>query len=502
MTRVGRDPSGDGDGNGPAGRDRVESGGIETDAVAELGVDFAFRLTPDGVIDAVSGAVERLLGDPERVVVGHEFDRYVSDGDTETAAEGFRAAMAGETVRGVAVRLARDGTDPTWVEVSAEPIRRNGEVVAVRGAAREATERRRAIERHSAAMKGAIDGMALLGDDGRYLFVNDAHADLYGYEPDDLVGASWTRLYDECERRRLESEALPTMRRSGHWRGTAVGRRQDGSTFQQELSLSTLEEGFVCVVRDVTERHQREQIIEVLDRVLRHNLRNDMNVVMGEAEMLSQTTDDRTAAAADRIADRARSLLDVSDTARAVREVVASEGDQERADLCAVVERCCRQVDTAEMAVSVPETPVVVACTGLRHAVTELVENAVEHGSAQSATRGASTEVPQLPGSRAAFAAPGPAPDSDGEASVQVEVTLDERDGARMAVLRVVDDGPGVPEMERSALEEGQETPLRHGQGLGLWLVNWVVTRAGGSLSVTECDDEGAAVEVRLPTVA
>lgn len=81
----------------------------------------------------------------------------------------------------------------------------------------------------------------------------------------------------------------------------------------------------------------------------------------------------------------------------------------------------------------------------------------------------------------------------------RVSVARTDDDGATMGLLRVADDGPGLPTMERLTLEEGRETPLRHGQGLGLWLVNWVVTRAGGELSVGERDGGGTVVEVRLP---
>jgi PAS domain S-box-containing protein len=483
MSGVGRGPA-VGDSEGLEGR-----GAIETDAVAELGVDFAFRLNTDGIVTAVSGTVEGLIGETAEEAVGRSFERYVVEADLEAAREAVGAVLAGETIRGAAFRL--DGERTTWVEVNSEAVVQDGEVVAVRGAAREATERRRSIERHSDAMKGSIDGMALLDDSGHYLFVNEAHAELYGYDREELVGSHWSRLYHDAEQRHLEREALPSMERAGSWRGTAIGRRKDGSTFRQELSLSTLDQGFVCVVRDVTEHYQREQIIDVLDRVLRHNLRNDMNVVLGEAGIIADEADGRTAEAARRIRDRARELLATSDTARTVREVVASEGDSSVTDLGAVVERCCREAD-GRVSVSVPDRSVPVDCTGVQHAITELVENALEHGSTEDGSgrwKAAASDADQVTDGS----------DDAGETVGVALSRLDGPDGARMAVLRVVDDGPGIPEMERRTLEEGRETPLRHGQGLGLWLVNWVVSRAGGELTVRDRDGGGTAVEVRLP---
>jgi len=475
MTQAGDGtPEGGGSG-GERGFDSHED--IEWGAVAELGVDYAFRLETDGTVAAVTGEVERLLGEPESAIIGNSFERYIAEPDMADAFEVFRTVLSGETVENVTLRFSRD--DPLWAEVSAEPVVRDGQVVAVRGAVREATERRRALEQHSAAMRDAIDGMALLDDEGHYLFLNEAHAEFYGYERRELAGEHWSRLYAEPERKRLEAEAMPAVEHGGSWRGEAEGRRRDGSTFRQDLSLAALDEGFVCVVRDVTERHQRQQLIDVLDRVLRHNLRNGMNVVLGEAEAIGRSADGDVARAAERIRERARNLLDISDTARAVREVVASDGEPNAMDLRAVARRECRLLDDTDpdVAIDVGARPVPVACTGLRHAVGELVENVLEH---------------------ACEGADGTDGTTDG-AVARVSVARTDDDGTTMGLLRVADDGPGLPTIERLTLEEGRETPLRHGQGLGLWLVNWVVTRAGGDLTVGEPDGGGTVVEIRLP---
>lgn len=113
------------------------------------------------------------------------------------------------------------------------------------------------------ALEEAIDGMAILDDDGRFVFVNEAHAEVYGYDdPEDLVDDHWSILYDEPELERIEEEIMPQLERQGSWRGRARGLRADGSTFLQELSLSALNDGgMVCVVRDVSEREERYEAL-------------------------------------------------------------------------------------------------------------------------------------------------------------------------------------------------------------------------------------------------
>ena len=65
--------------------------------------------------------------------------------------------------------------------------------------------------------------------------------------------------------------------------------------------------------------------------------------------------------------------------------------------------------------------------------------------------------------------------------------------------IRVADEGPGIPEMERAVLLRGAETPLEHMEGLGLWFVNWTVSASGGTVEVVGNDPQGTVVVVSLP---
>jgi signal transduction histidine kinase len=64
--------------------------------------------------------------------------------------------------------------------------------------------------------------------------------------------------------------------------------------------------------------------------------------------------------------------------------------------------------------------------------------------------------------------------------------------------FEVRDDGPGIPDDEREVLHAGEETALRHGSGLGLWVAKWGVTSMDGELRF-ETDDAGTTAVVTLP---
>lgn len=131
--------------------------------------------------------------------------------------------------------------------------------------------REQALRYRSTAIEAAIDGMAILDEEQHYVYVNQAHAEMYGYDaPEDLLGEPMGRLYDEAETERFRQEIMPTLYEQGHWRGEAIGMRADGTTFPQEVSLASLEDGgLVCIVRDITEQKAYEERLEALNEASR-----------------------------------------------------------------------------------------------------------------------------------------------------------------------------------------------------------------------------------------
>ncbi len=103
--------------------------------------------------------------------------------------------------------------------------------------------------------------------------------------------------------------------------------------------------------------------------------------------------------------------------------------------------------------------------TKFRVAVEELLRNAIEHSD---------------------------------RATPSVEIRVET--AAETVAVSVVDDGPGIPDMDRDVLETGLAIDdLYHGSGLGLWLVYWIVKRSSGSIDVSDADPRGAAVTITVP---
>ncbi len=121
----------------------------------------------------------------------------------------------------------------------------------------EAAALRRALQERSIALESALDGIAVLDTAERFVFMNSAHAVVYGYAAHELVGKSWRTLYTSSVVTRFEREILPYLRRTGTCTVEVEGRRKDGTSFPQQLILTAIADGgIVCVVRDVTARKE------------------------------------------------------------------------------------------------------------------------------------------------------------------------------------------------------------------------------------------------------
>ncbi len=85
---------------------------------------------------------------------------------------------------------------------------------------------------------------------------------------------------------------------------------------------------------------------------------------------------------------------------------------------------------------------------------------------------------------------------------IEATVTTESESAGRHVVVRVADNGPGLPPMERRVLASEVETQLDHSSGLGLWLTRWIVQSSDGSISVLDSDFGGTCVAVRLRAVS
>lgn len=254
---------------------------------------------------------------------------------------------------------------------------------------------------------------------------------------------------------------------------------REGSNIYQ-LTVSAIEDrsgatvGHVLVWQDVTDAKRREQELrereeelellkDTMSRFLRHNIRNDLNVVQGYADILQERHPEHEEEL-EKIMDISDKVMERSQKARTLERVL-DDPETIRTDVSEYVDLVVSEMRAAHpdvtFDVDVPEDMWVSVTPHFTTALENLLENAIEHN------------------------------DDD---APRVSVSADVKE--EVVELRVADNGPGIDEHEINVIDQERETSLQHGSGFGLWVVSCVVTKSEGDLEVKSGD--GTTVIVRL----
>lgn len=423
------------------------------------------------------------------------------------SADGLEEWLAGQIAqRGVAQNEEFEFTEGRWYEYSHRKTRQGGFVSTWRDiteAKGRETDLRRARETLEDAIEALSDGLALFDPDDRLVMCNERFREVNAMSADALEpGAAWLDInrigaergqYPDADGRIEE-----WLDETASMRGTTTNeqfQQSDGRWFEASHRI-TRQGGFVVTRRDITRRrevesemarqremlHQSEKLSamgELLAGVA-HELNNPLSVVVGQALLLKETAEDeRIAARADKIggaADRCarivKSFLAMARQEPAERRPTdVNEIVEAGLDLTAYTLRSSDIEVSVRLARDLPK--VMADPDQLGQVITNLLVNA-QHA------------LQEIEGAR------------------KIRVTTSFRKQKGLVVVKVKDNGPGVPEHLHGRIFEPLFTTkeVGVGTGIGLALCHRVVETHGGSIAVESPPGEGAAFVVRLPAAA
>jgi PAS domain S-box-containing protein len=428
----------------------------------------------DNPLVYVNSAFEDLTGYTEAEAIGRNC-RFLQGEktDPETVAR-LREAIDNEESITVEIQNHRKNGTPFWNELTVTPVHdTDGNLVRYLGTQRDITDRKERARQLVAernriqAITNAIPDVVIVYDrQGRYQEVLTGQESLLLDDVSELVGANASDVLEpdvaetivEGVEESLDTGAVQTVT----YALDLAGKR---TWFEGRIAPMPVEgrDEAVVLARDITDQKERTQQLkrqnDRLDKfasVVSHDLRNPLSMADAWLHLAKQERESEELARVDDALDRMSALIDDLLTLARQGETVT---DFESVQLGPLVKKCWATVETttASLVVEIDtESSIRADVSRLKQVFENLIRNATEHGG----------------------------PD--------VTVTVGELDDG----FYLEDDGPGIPDEERSRILETGYSTAEAGTGFGLSIVDQIVDAHGWQLRITESEAGGARFEI------
>jgi len=322
--------------------------------------------------------------------------------------------------------------------------------------------------------------------EGEYLLANESTAKMYGHTPAEVEG-------------KKEKQVIPDIAESEGFRGddkAVIDSGEQKEISEEELTTATGEtkilqttkipyetsgNGETAVLgyaRDVTELKEKQQTLarqrdnlDVLNGVVRHDIRNYLQLVQGNIERLEEHVTGEGSAYISEALENVRNAIDITTTAREVSDIVSQQNNVHKpVNLNRVLKNQVKKIRTSHDKAAVriddrlPEVDVL-ADKLLGSVFRNLLTNAIVHNDKE-------------------------APEVIVSASVEEDI----------AQIQIADNGPGIPEIRKDEIFEQAARGLdSKGTGLGLYLVKTLIEHYNGDVRVENNEPEGCVFSVELP---
>lgn len=254
-----------------------------------------------GTVVAANDRACEILGQPRESLLGTTQEKLHPEGTDTDYRDGFEESIDTGGADSYAqyddpLYIETDDGEKIPVDIIDTTVKDDGRTYLL-GAFLDVSDRveeQAALRRRSVAIEASLTGISILDPDGTYVYMNEAHADLFGYEPEDLLGESWRTLYDEATQAKIEAGPFEDLERTGSWEGELTGIRRDETPVEHYVSLTRLPDGgIVCVNRDIGDRKRFERQLESVRNAARSfMLAADRDTILDRGvEVITETLD-------------------------------------------------------------------------------------------------------------------------------------------------------------------------------------------------------------------
>ncbi len=347
-------------------------------------------------------------------------------------------------------------------------------------------------ERYRTVVESAMDGICVIGVDGRFSYVNETFANILGYARGELIGMDYRNCLDE------EGKQLFSERNRRRERGEKVPRflefnvlRKDGEVRNVECSTRAVRHSdrsvsFIVIIKDITEKKKMEEQLVQSEKLralgemasgVAHDFNNALTAILGNTQLLLYTAKGEDAKETMQTIEKV--AKDSARTVRRLQDFTRKSSHQEffRIDLNSVVQDAIeitrpKWKDDAqgkgfqiEMVSTFEKIPAVGGnASELREVITNLIFNGIE-------------AMPE---------------------GGKIEIRTYTR--GEKVCIQVADTGIGMTEeVKRKAFEPFFTTKPFTNTGLGLSMSYGIIKKFGGEIDVESKVGQGTTFTITLP---
>lgn len=352
----------------------------------------------------------------------------------------------------------------------------------------------------------ASEGMVITNASGQVEWVNRAFSRILGYRPEDIIGRPSPPLI-ETEQDEVRAAIQASLRELGYWEGETRGRRRNGTRFPLWESVSAVQDdagefkGYIGIFRDMTEqkrmeeeqRRLREQAergrrlatLSAMSAGIVHEIAQPLNAIKVLAEGMlywqRQGVQPPMSEVIETLEEISSEACRIAEIMNHVRSLVSrgQPAGQRRCDLNRAVREALALLGSQMAARGIRVS------TRLDHQLPEVMGN--ERGMEEIA-------INLLVNAMQAF---------DESTRTEREVVITTRREGGWVVMEVADNATGIEEEAKEHLFEPFTTTKLHseGMGLGLTIVQSIVSGSGGNVDVRNNEWGGATFRIELPAL-
>lgn len=450
-----------------------------------IGISVADATREDEPLIYVNDGFVELTGYSRSEILGRNC-RFLQSDETseETVAEIRRAVDTEEPIITDLRNYRKDGS-MFWNRLSIQPVRDEAGIVTHFLGFQQDISDEKLYEQERTLFElqaDAIEQAVFITDaDGTIEYVNPTFERTTGYTAEEAIGENPRLLKSEQQDEAFYSELWETISAGDVWEAELINRRKSGERYRVKQKIVPVTNDhdeiayFVAIEEDITDTQFIEEVLSVMDRVLRHNVRNSVTAIDGYADLLEGELDETEhRAAVQTIREHAQKLEQISSETRTIRELFRRRTSQHSLSVGAIegfMQTRREQHPAAEITLQMNVDPEVEIQNGslLQLAIDEALENAIVH---------------------------------NGQDHPRVTVGVDQKTSASEVRIEIADNGSGIPDDQWNVITAGEETALAHSSGIGLWLIYWTVTALGGTLERTDNEPTGTVLTFHVPTGA